>query len=79
VLEDSFSGPQAANMIEKKAKEMKVSLSSENKALITDIRESGLRANREKALTQLSGVLFEVMADNKIIERGERTNLPKAG
>ncbi len=76
---EELGGNQIASLIREKAEKMKMSLSSENKALITDIRENGLRANREKALMQLSGALFEVMADNKIIERGEKTNLPKAG
>ena|GEM_PF-6542081 len=79
VLEERFSSGQIATMVERKAKEMKIELSEEDKAVVSQIREDGLRQHRERALTQLSGILFEVMGDSNIVGKSERTNLPKAG
>lgn len=77
VLEGSFGGTQIGGMLERKAKEMKIELNEEDKQLIKDMKDKGFRENREKAIAQLSGLLFEVMADLSIIEKGKKTDLPK--
>jgi hypothetical protein len=78
-LESSFAGIQVAGMVEKKAKEMKIELSADDRALMKDISDDGLRQHRERALTRLSGLLFEVMGDVGIVGRTEKTDLPKVG
>ncbi len=64
-------GEQIATKVEDKATDIKIELSAEDTNLVAGIGDDGLRAHRKKALTQLSGILFEVMD----LGKSERTGM----
>jgi hypothetical protein len=78
-LDAKMGKEKLAKSIEDKAKEMRIELSDKDRELIRDIRKGGIAENKEKALSQISGIMFEVMRDSKIVEARRVEELPKVG